>query len=123
MSVKLQKIGVVGAGSWGTALAILLERNGCEVTVWGHDAGALQVLQEHRENRAYLPGISLSKNIRFTPDLSGLSEAELILLVTPSSAMREVAARLSTIDLRKDAILLSCTKGVERGSGLRMSQI
>jgi glycerol-3-phosphate dehydrogenase (NAD(P)+) len=123
MNVRLQKIGVVGAGSWGTALALLLERNGGQVTLWGHDAAALGRLEEQRENRAYLPGVPLPKNIHLTASLEALAESDLLLLVTPSSAMREIAARLSTIALRKNAVLLSCTKGVERGSGLRMSQI
>lgn len=123
MSAIFQKIGVVGAGSWGTALALLLERNGCSVKLWGHDAEALKRLEEHGENRAYLPGVPLPKTIHLTPSLSALADSELLLLVTPSSAMREVASRLSTIALRADAVLLSCTKGVERGSGLRMSQI
>ena len=123
MNASLRKIGIVGAGSWGTALAMLLERNGCEVTAWGHDAAAIQRLEEHRENRAYLPGVSISKNIRLTDSLESLTDAELLLLVTPSGAIREVASRLSTVGLHKDVALLSCTKGVERGSGLRMSQI
>jgi glycerol-3-phosphate dehydrogenase (NAD(P)+) len=75
------------------------------------------------ENRDYLPGVSLPKTLRFTPDLDAIAGADLLLLVTPSKAIREVAARLSTTAIREDTVLLSCTKGVERGSGLRMSEI
>ncbi|RFC43094.1 MAG: glycerol-3-phosphate dehydrogenase (NAD(P)+) [Verrucomicrobia bacterium] len=123
MSDTFRKIGVVGAGSWGTALALLLERNGHNVCVWGHDAEAIDRLHAQRENRAYLPGVPLPATIACTASLETLSDADLLLLVPPSSAMREVAARLSTVALCPDAVLLSCTKGVERGSGLRMSQI
>lgn len=123
MHATFKKIGVVGAGSWGTALALLLERNGYNVQVWGNDASAIQRLSADRENKAYLPGVPLPENLQFTASLETLADADLILLVPPSSAMREVAARLSTVALNPEAILLSCTKGVERGSGLRMSQI
>ena len=123
MHATFKKIGVVGAGSWGTALALLLERNGYNVHVWGNDPAAVQRLCADRENKAYLPGVPLPENLHFTASLETLADADLVLLVPPSSAMREVAARLSTVALKPEAILLSCTKGVERGSGLRMSQI
>jgi glycerol-3-phosphate dehydrogenase (NAD(P)+) len=123
MSASFQNVGIVGAGSWGTALALLLNRNGYKVTVWGHDAEAIQRLISTRENHAYLPGVTLPPSITFSASLESLSNAGLLLLVTPSSAMREVASRLGTVSLRPQAVLLSCTKGVERGSGLRMSEI
>lgn len=114
---------MVGAGSWGTALALLLHGNGLPVTVWGHDARAIGRIVAEKENATYLPGVPLPTELRFTSDIDALSETDLVLLVTPSKAMREVASRLSTVSLREDAVLLSCTKGVERGSGLRMSEI
>ncbi len=122
-STAFHHIGVVGAGSWGTALALLLHGNGFPVTVWGHDPRSIARIAEQRENATYLPGVPLPPGVRFTSDLDTLRDADLLLLVVPSRAMREVAARLSTIALRRDAVLLSCTKGVERGSGLRMSEI
>ncbi len=123
MHSTFQKVGVIGAGSWGTALALLLNRNGYKVTVWGNDASSTQKLEERRENAAYLPGVSLPPEIHFTANLETLADSDLLLLVTPSSAVREVAARLSTLPLKAETVLLCCTKGVERGSGLRMSEI
>jgi glycerol-3-phosphate dehydrogenase (NAD(P)+) len=76
-----------------------------------------------RKNEAYLPGIALPESLRFTADLADLASCDLILFITPSKAVREVTARLSTTALAENAVLLSCTKGVERGSGLRMSEI
>ena len=115
--------GIVGAGSWGTALALVLHRNGLHVTVWGNDAQAVSQICALRENRPYLPGVPLPEAIVFTDDMDVLRSQDLLLLVTPSRALREVAARLSTLPLKTDCVLLCCTKGVERGSGLRMSEI
>ena len=76
-----------------------------------------------RENTAYLPGVKLPAEFRWTSELEDLAECDLLLMVTPSKALREVSARLSTVEVRKDTVLLSCTKGVERGSGSRMTEI
>ncbi|RYG46694.1 glycerol-3-phosphate dehydrogenase, partial [bacterium] len=118
-----KNIGVIGAGSWGTALSLVLQENGLPVTVWGHDAAAIKRVTAEKENKAYLPGIPLPPELRFTSELEDLKEADLLLLVTPSKAVREVTARLSTLNLKEQTVLLSCTKGVERGSGMRMSEI
>ncbi len=121
--MSFQNVGIIGAGSWGTALALVLREQGLPVTVWGHDARHVAAVAAAGENGAYLPGVALPEGVRFTSELDALAECDLVLLVTPSWAMREVGARLSTTSLRGDAVLLSCTKGVERGSGLRMSEI
>jgi glycerol-3-phosphate dehydrogenase (NAD(P)+) len=121
--MSFQNIGIVGAGSWGTALAFPLLANHLPVRIWGHDAAHIARMAAARENAAYLPGVALPESLQFTDDLDDLRTCDLVLLVTPSKAIREVASRLSTTGLREDAALLSCTKGVERGSGLRMSEI
>lgn len=123
MSDRFGKAGIVGAGSWGTALALLLQGNGVDVTVWGHDDAALKQIVAEGENRIYLPGVRIPKEIQFTGDLDCLRGQDFVLLVTPSKAIREVAARLSIIGLGENTALISCTKGVERGSGRRMSEI
>lgn len=122
-SFSFKSIAVIGAGSWGTALALLLHDNGAKVTVWGHDSEAISQVQSLRENRVYLPGVKLPDAIQFTSEIDSINAADLVVLVTPSRAVREIASRLGTVDLRKSAVLLCCTKGVERGSGLRMSEI
>jgi len=123
MRPAFSHVGIVGAGSWGTALALVLHRNGLRVTVWGNDAYAVSQIEALKENRPYLPGVLLPDLIQFTADTRALDSLDLLLLVTPSRAVREVASRLSTLPLKSGCVLLSCTKGVERGSGLRMSEI
>jgi len=121
--MSFRNVGIIGAGSWGTALAAVLEASRLPVLIWGHDASHIAKVTATRENLPYLPGYRLPESFRFTTSLDDLAACDLVLLVTPSKAVREVSARLSTTALGRDAVLLSCTKGVERGSGLRMSEI
>ena len=121
--MSFQNVGIVGAGSWGTALAVPLLANHLPVTLWGHDAEHIVRVAAARENAAYLPDVALPAELRLTHELDDLRGCDLVLLVTPSKAIREVASRLSTVGLSEETALLSCTKGVERGSGLRMSEI
>jgi len=121
--MSFSHIGILGAGGWGTALALLLHENRIPLTLWGHNAAEIAKFAAARENHTYLPGVPLPGSFNWTGELDDLASCDLLLVVTPSKATREVSARLSTVTLRPDAVLLSCTKGVERGSGLRMSEI
>ncbi len=115
--------GVIGAGSWGTALAVLLAENGLPVRLWGRNEGQMAAMAEARVNEAYLPGILLPAGVEPTARLGELAGCDLVLFVTPSQAMEEAARRFAECAPRGDAVLLSCTKGIERGSGRRMSEI
>jgi glycerol-3-phosphate dehydrogenase (NAD(P)+) len=121
--MTFQHIGIIGAGGWGTALSLVVHESGAPITLWGHDPGEIAAMREKRENVVYLRGVPLPESFTCTSVLDDLAACDLLVLVTPSKATREVAARLSAVDLRDDAVLLSCTKGVERGSGKRMSEI
>lgn len=114
---------VVGAGSWGTALACLLRDNGLDVTLWGHDSAAMERIRATRENAAYLPGVPLPAGIEMTSELEQVARCDVALIVVPSKAVREIASRLGAIGVPASTVLVSCTKGVERGSGMRMSEI
>lgn len=120
--MSFQHAGIIGAGSWGTALALVLHENGLRVTLWGHDAAHIAQLAATRAS-PNLPGVTLPAGFGFTAQLDDLARCDLVLFVTPSTALREVVARCSQGALAPGAVLLSCTKGVERGSGLRMSEI
>ena len=121
--MNYKKISVVGAGSWGTALAVLLGEHGVPIALWGHNAEHIAALKSDRENKVYLPGVKLAANIRPTGSLSDVADADVILMVAPSRATREVVEKMAAAAPSCGAIFLSCTKGIEQGSGLRMSEI
>ena len=114
-------IAVVGCGSWGTALALLLRNNGHRITLWSHSRRAIDHIQAHGEN-SLLPGISIPADIPLTTDIAAVSSASLVVSAVPSFAVRETAEKLRP-HLRPEAVLVSVTKGIERGTSLRMSQI
>ena len=114
---------IIGAGNWGTALAAIWAKDGRPISLWGNNAGRIARVQETRENVDYLPGVRLPKNIRATHDLGECKDADLIVFVTPSIALREIATRVRDAGVRDSIKLLSCTKGIEHGSGMRMSEI
>ena len=114
---------IIGAGGWGTALAILWAKDGRQIVLWGHNAGRIAQMQKSRENSYYLPGLSLPDSMNITSELSDCADADLIVLATPSTALRNIAAQLAKVIGPTDAVLLSCTKGIEHASGMRMTAI
>ncbi len=113
---------ILGAGGWGTALAILWAKDGRDIVLWGHNAQRVEELRSSRENTHYLPGFKLSENVRITSDLKDCGQSSLVVFVVPSTAFRTIAEQMRDL-IPSDAILLSCTKGIEHGTGMRMSQI
>ena len=115
---------VLGAGSWGTALAEMLAQRGLEVQFWGRDEALMQEIAVTRHNARYLPRLSLSANVRPTHRLDTLRPADLVLFVMPSKGLRAVAAQLREAAVLKGGeILLSCTKGIELDTGRTMSAV
>jgi glycerol-3-phosphate dehydrogenase (NAD(P)+) len=121
--VKLERIAVIGAGGWGTALSVIWARQGLAILLCGNDPSRVEELRTSRENNAYLPGVNLPKAIGLTSDLHSCADADLIVFVTPSTGLRETAARLAKVKINSKAVLLSCIKGIEHGTGKRMSEI
>ena len=122
-SPPFRKIAILGAGSWGTALAVWLAGRGWPVLLFGHDPAHIARMRESGRNDAYLPGVTLPPAIVPVADLGAVTGADLVLFVTPSRALRGVAARLQAVDLPPETIFLSCTKGLEIGTGRRMSEV
>ena len=114
---------VIGAGSWGTALATLLAERGLPVTLWCRHTEQAAELLRTRFNTPYLPNIRLAESISPTSELSRAATADLVLMVTPSAAVRPLARALATAGLPSTSVILSCSKGIEPHTGLRMSQI
>jgi glycerol-3-phosphate dehydrogenase (NAD(P)+) len=119
------KIAVLGAGSWGTTLGVLLNENGHSVTMWEVFEAHVEALLRDRENKKFLPGIPIPDEISITGDLTeALAGAQLILFVVPTHAMREVArSSAATGEVNPDVIVVNASKGIEEGTLKRMSQV
>ncbi len=120
----MSRIAVLGAGAWGTALAIsLARRGGHEVVLWSHSPLLAEQLTDVGENLPYLPGFTLPADIFITSDLpAAIFEADILVSVTPSRHLRETIAHIAPM-LTRDQIIVVASKGLEETSLLRMSQV
>ena len=118
-----KNISVIGAGGWGTALASLLAENRGQVRLWAHNPALAEELLSKRINEAYLPGVRIPPNVYATASLADALDAELVLIVTPSKALREIAMQIAALKPATGTAFVSCTKGIEHGSGKLMSQV
>lgn len=117
------KISVIGAGGWGTTLAILLHYNGHNVTLWEYDKKNAKHMLKHKENNIYLPGITLPNELNITSDLIEASyDKNMIILAVPSQFLRGVVKDIKPYNIR-NTILVSVSKGIENNSLLTMSQM
>lgn len=118
----MSAVTVLGAGSFGTTLAVHLAGMGHDVRLWGRDRAALRELTSHRENRRFLPGIALPEGVKVQPELGiALEGAEFHFYVVPSQAVREVAGEVRAQGAV--GIPVCASKGLELGSRLRMSEV
>jgi len=117
------QIGVIGAGAWGTTLAVMLAAGERPVTIWAHTSEAAEHLAADRENRRYLPGVTFPPNVRVATEDAFLAEPHrAYLLAVPSAHLRTTLQRLADA-LDPNAALLSLVKGIEADSHLRMSEV
>lgn len=120
---RAHTVAVVGAGSWGTALALHAARAGHAVRLWAHDPSRALAMARDRENRAYLPGFRLPDTLAVGADAAeALRGADLVLSVVPSRFLRDVWRRIGG-SFPAGAHLVSATKGLEEDTGLRMTQV
>lgn len=119
----MAKISVLGAGSWGTALAVLLYNNGHEVTLWSALADEVEMLCEKREHESKLPGVHLPDNMEITTDLEkSLLDPDVAVLAVPSPFTRSTAHQMSSFT-RKGQIIVNVAKGVEENTLMTLSEI
>ena len=117
------RIGVIGAGSFGTALAKILAEAGHAVSLWARSGETAILLAEGRENARYLPGITLPAGVGITADIEeALRDAEMVLAVVPSHGMRDVLTAAAP-HLRRGALVVSASKGIENETLMTMSEI
>ncbi len=120
----MSRIALLGAGAWGTALAIsLARRGGHDLTLWAHSPAHAEELADSGENLRYLPGFVLPMDVRVTARLPEAVEgADTVVFVTPSQALRSVIEAIAPV-LNPNQFLVSASKGIEERTFLRMSQI
>ncbi len=123
ISQERYRAAVLGAGSWGTALAIHLGSMGHDVALWGRDATLLSAMAERRANPTYLPDVTFPAPLRPTSCMTtALKDARHVIVAVPSHGLRAVV-RAAASELPREAILVSATKGIEPDSLKRMSEI
>lgn len=116
-------ISVLGAGSWGTALAIQAARNGCNTVLWGHNPQHIASLRQYAENRRYLPGTPFPSNLAVTGDLAAcLKFSNLLLLSVPSHAFRDTLKNIAPL-LQQPAKIAWASKGFDSQSGALLSDV
>lgn len=116
------KVGILGLGSWGTAIAALLARHGHLVTGWTHDPAQRRALREERENRKYLPGVSLPAFAVEETIAGVVAGAAVLVFAVPTHALRDVAAQAAP-HLGPGITIVNVAKGLEEGTLLRMSEL
>jgi glycerol-3-phosphate dehydrogenase (NAD(P)+) len=122
-AARIHKTAVIGAGSWGTALAKLLADKGEQVVLWGHRPEHLEQIARERENKRYLPGFALPSSLGLEKDLSRVvADVDCVLMVVPSHGYREVFKRLLPA-LARGTLLVSTVKGIEIGTRMTMTQL
>jgi glycerol-3-phosphate dehydrogenase (NAD(P)+) len=119
----IKRIGILGAGAWGTALAVAASRAGREVVLQAHDQEVAQAIDLERVNAKYLPGIAIDRRIQVTSDASeAVSAADAVLLAIPAQHMRSVLRRCVTA-WRPGVPAVICAKGIEQGTCALMSEV
>ncbi len=122
MSKEIKLVGVIGAGSWGTALASTIASGGRDVVLWARSPEHAAEIARLRENKRYLPGVKLPENINVVSDIEAFAPCDAVLMVSPAQAQRTVMEQFAKV-LRKGIPALICSKGIEQSSNLFMSDV
>ncbi len=112
------KAGVIGAGAWGTALAQTLSAEGQDVRLWAFETDVVDAINRDRTNPLYLPGVTLNPSLRASGDMADMADRDMLLIVCPAQHLRGI---VSGAPLGMPLIL--CSKGIEAGTGLLMSEV
>lgn len=124
MEAHFKKTAIIGSGAWGTALALTAAQNGDPVVLWTYRETEAAIIRETRHSLSPVKGaMPLPANVTVTSDWADVAGADLVLVVVPSVVMRSVAQSLSVAGLAENAVVVSCSKGIEKDTNLLMSQI
>ena len=118
----MAEIGIMGAGSWGTALALVLEKNGHDVTVWSYKKEAAEQIAAKRENESKLPGIKIPESIQFTSEMDvAVRGKDVVVLAVPSAVTRNTARQMKPY-VKEGQILVTVSKGIEEHTLMTLSE-
>ena len=118
----MARVGILGAGSWGTALSLMLYKNGHDVTVWSIDKREVEMLQNEREHKSKLPGVKLPEDMVFTNNLEeGMKEKDFLVLAVPSIFTRSTARSMKPY-IKQGQIVVNVAKGIEEDTLMTLSE-
>lgn len=120
--MALQSVGIIGAGAWGTALAVVARRAGRDVLIWAHEPETIAGIHEAHRNEVFLPGVKLDPAIEATAKFTEIATCDVLLMVTPAQHVRAIAGELAPY-VREGQPLVLCSKGIEQSTGKLMSQV
>ena len=119
----MANIGIIGAGSWGIALSVLLNNNGHNITIWSALEDEIEMLDKEREHKSKLPGVKLSDEMIFTTNLEkAIKDKDILVLAVPSSFTRTTANKMKTFVSDKQ-IIVNVAKGIEESTLMTLSQV
>jgi glycerol-3-phosphate dehydrogenase (NAD(P)+) len=120
--MSFTRFGVVGGGAWGSALANVATRAGRQVILWSRDPATIAAITARGESPKLL-GIRLDERVLATSDITTVAEADVVLIAVPAQALREVAGTLGPVLGDRKVPVIACAKGIERGTGLFMTEV
>lgn len=118
----MQRVGIIGGGAWGTALAEVARRAGRDVTLWALEPEVVAAINDQHRNPLYLPDVALDPAIAATADMVAVAKTDIILLVAPAQHIRKVCATLAPHIKAKTPVVV-CAKGIERGTSALMTDV
>jgi len=120
--MRIERVGIIGGGAWGTALAQTLALSGREAAIWAYEVETIREINEHHNNRTFLPGVTLDQKVRATGHLKEIAQSDVILMVPPAQHLRRISAELAPM-LPDGALVVACAKGIERSTGMLMGDV
>jgi glycerol-3-phosphate dehydrogenase (NAD(P)+) len=120
--MALQTVGIVGAGAWGTALALVARRAGRDALIWGFEPETVAAINSQHRNPVFLPGVVLDPAIEATSRVNEVATCDLLLMVTPAQHLRAIAEELAHY-VREGQPVVICAKGIEQATGMLLSDV
>ncbi len=121
-TIGYKKVGVIGGGAWGTALALVAAQAGADVTLWARESDVVESINAAHRNDRFLPGIELPLPIHAAPAMTSVAAADALFIAAPAQHLRSVLAALRP-QIKSATPLMLCAKGIERGTGLLLTEV